>query len=63
MTDRFLTIVIRNPTKDEARELVNHPKLSAASWSHAIDERDEYRYRCDTWRSVHSSPQSSRDAV
>lgn len=45
MTDRFLTIIIRNPTKDEARELVNHPKLSAASWSHAIDERDDYHHR------------------
>ena len=63
MTDRFLTIVIRNPTEDEARELVYHPKLSATSWSHAMDERDEYRYRRDTWRSVYSSPQSSRDAV
>ena len=45
MTDRFLTIIIRNPTKEEARELVYHPKLSATSWSHAMDERDEYRHR------------------
>jgi len=32
-------------TAEEARELVYHPKLSATSWSHAMDERDEYRNR------------------
>ncbi len=45
MSDRFLTIVIRNPTEEEARELVYHPKLSATSWSHAMDERDELKWR------------------
>ena len=45
MTDTFLTIVLRNPTKEEARELVYHPKLSATSWSHAMDERDELKWR------------------
>lgn len=45
MADTFLTIILRNPTKDEISELTSHPKLSAASWSHAIDERDELKWR------------------
>jgi len=45
MTDRFLTVVIRNPAPEEAQELIYHPKLSAASWSHAMDERDDYQIR------------------
>ena len=45
MTDTFLTVVLRNPTKEETMELVNHPKLSATSWSHAINERDELKWR------------------
>ena len=43
MTDTFFTVVLRNPTQEEVRELVYHPKISASSWSHAMDERDEYR--------------------
>lgn len=45
MTDTFLTIILRNPTKDEVSELTSHPKLSASSWSHAMDERDELKWR------------------
>ncbi len=45
MPDTFLTIIIRNPTKDETEELLYHPKLSASSWSHAMDERDEMKWR------------------
>lgn len=45
MTDTFLTIVLRNPTKDEVSSLTFHPKLSASSWSHAMDERDELEWR------------------
>lgn len=45
MPDTFLTIVIRNPTKEETEELLYHPKLSASSWSHAMDERDEAKWR------------------
>lgn len=45
MADKFLTVVIRNPTKDEVEELLYHPKLSASSWSHAMDERDEAERR------------------
>lgn len=43
MTDIFFTAVLRNPTQEEVRELVYHPKISASSWSHAMDERDDYR--------------------
>ena len=45
MTDRFLTIVVRNPTPEEVSELTSHAKLSASSWSHAMDERDELKWR------------------
>jgi hypothetical protein len=45
MTDRFLTIVLRNPTEKEVYDLVYHPKLSASSWCHAMDERDDYLHR------------------
>lgn len=45
MTDRFLTVVVRNPTQEEVSQLVYHSKLSASSWSHAIDERDELKWR------------------
>ena len=45
MGDTFLTVVIRNPTKEETEELLYHPKLSASSWSHAMDERDEAKWR------------------
>jgi hypothetical protein len=45
MTDRFFTVVLRNPTQEEVRDLVYHPKISASSWSHAMDERDDYRIR------------------
>jgi hypothetical protein len=45
MIDRFLTIVVRNPTEEEAAQLIYHPKLSAASWGHTMDERDELKWR------------------
>jgi hypothetical protein len=45
MSDRFLTIVVRNPTEEEVAQLVYHSKLSAYSWSHAMNERDDYRHR------------------
>ncbi len=38
---KYLTVVYRdiNPG-DEARELIMHPKITAASWSHVMNERD-----------------------
>ncbi len=45
MADTFLTVIIRDPTKDEVEKLLYHPKLSASSWSHAMDERDELKWR------------------
>ena len=45
MSDRFLTIVVRNPTEEEVAQLVYHAKLSACSWSHAMKERDELKWR------------------
>jgi hypothetical protein len=43
--DTFLTVVLRNPTRAEVEEFSYHEKLSAISWSHAMDERDELKLR------------------
>ena len=40
---RWLTIVYRDLDEEEARELINHKNCSAASWSHAIHDRDYYK--------------------
>ena len=45
MSDTYLTVVVKNPTSAEARELTYHEKMSAVSWSHALDERDELKLR------------------
>jgi len=45
MTERYLTIVFRDPTQDEIAELVYHPKASAMGWSHVLDERDQLKWR------------------
>jgi hypothetical protein len=44
-TDRFLTVVYRNPTMDELHDIVVHSKMSAIGWSHAFDERDALKWR------------------
>ena len=45
MSDRFLTIVVRNPTEEEVAQLVYHSKLSACSWGNAMDEVHELKWR------------------
>jgi hypothetical protein len=40
---KAFTAVFLNVTRDEAEEIVSHPKWSAGSWSHALDERDAAR--------------------
>jgi hypothetical protein len=45
MTDRFLTVVFRNPTPEETQALTSHDKASAMSWGHALDERDMFAWR------------------
>jgi hypothetical protein len=37
---KYLTVVYRDLTRDEAQALIDHEKMSAASWSHALHERD-----------------------
>ena len=37
---KHLTVIVSEPTQDEASALIGHPKMSAASWSNAIHERD-----------------------
>jgi len=43
--DRFLTVILRNPTMDELHDIAIHPKLSAMGWCHAFDERDTLKWR------------------
>ncbi|SAK17624.1 hypothetical protein UA21_01733 [Burkholderia multivorans] len=40
---KAFTAVFLDVTIDEASEIVNHPKWSAGSWSHALDDRDAAR--------------------
>lgn len=40
---KAFTAVFLDVTTDEASEIVNHPKWSAGSWSHALDDRDAAR--------------------
>ena len=38
---KYLTVVYRDiKPGDEARELIMHPKMTASSWSHVMNERD-----------------------
>lgn len=37
---KHLTIVVSELTQDEASALIGHSKMCAASWSHAIHDRD-----------------------
>ena len=38
---KWLTVVYQNVQPgDEAREIGSHPKVSALSWSHALNDRD-----------------------
>lgn len=40
---KAFTAVFLDVTTDKASEIVNHPKWSAGSWSHALDDRDAAR--------------------
>jgi hypothetical protein len=37
---KAFTAVFLDVTPDEAAEIVGHPKWSAGSWSHALDDRN-----------------------
>ncbi len=37
---RYLTVVFRDTSREESAQLLNHERMSAASWSHAIHDRD-----------------------
>lgn len=40
-TGKWLTIVYKDvQAGDEARQIIEHPKMSAASWSNALNDRD-----------------------
>lgn len=45
MSERFLTVIIRDPTQDDLHEIACHPRLSALAWGHALDERDSLAWR------------------
>ena len=39
-SNHFHTVVFKNLTQTECKELIYHDKFSAGSWSHALDDRD-----------------------
>lgn len=43
--DRHLTVVFQDLSPDEVEALTYHPKCRAASWSHALNERDILKFR------------------
>lgn len=44
-TNRFLTVVFQDLSPDEVEQLTYHPKCRAASWSHALNDRDLFKFR------------------
>jgi hypothetical protein len=56
---RPFTAVFLGLTAEEASEIVNHPKWSAGSWSHALDDRDAARATRDELRA--SRPKALTD--
>ena len=45
MPERYLTVILRDPTMDELHDIACHPKLSAMGWCHAFDDRDQLQWR------------------
>ncbi|WP_407304024.1 hypothetical protein [Acinetobacter sp.] len=43
---RYLTIVLKVPNDYTPAE-IHHPYFSAASWSHALDDRDRHKRELD----------------
>ena len=43
--DRHLTVVFEDLSPEEVAALTYHPKCRAASWSHALHERDTLKFR------------------
>ena len=44
-TDRYLTVIFEDLSLEEVESLVYHPKCRAASWSHALNDRDTLKWR------------------
>ena len=52
--NKYLTVVYRDIAPgQEARELIEHPKMSASSWSHALNDRDAAIAQVSTLRTAH----------
>ena len=50
------TVVYRDlESEDEAHTLIEHPKASAMSWSHAINDRDKLKEHLDLYIELNSS--------
>jgi len=49
MNDDYLTLVFQQPLSDAARSLLESGDWSAASHSHAIQDRDRLSALCDKW--------------
>jgi hypothetical protein len=50
------TVVYRDlESEDEAHTLIEHPKASAMSWSHAINDRDRLKEQLDRYVELNAS--------
>jgi hypothetical protein len=50
------TVVYRDlESEDEAHTLIEHPKASAMSWSHAINDRDKLKEHLDRYVELNAS--------
>ncbi|MGS1033332.1 hypothetical protein [Burkholderia glumae] len=57
--DKWFTAIFRNVTRDEAKELVEHPKWSAGCWGHAFKQRDEALLERDKARTERDATRAS----
>ncbi|WP_257803309.1 hypothetical protein [Burkholderia glumae] len=58
-TNMWFTAIFRNVTRDEAQELVEHPKWSAGCWGHAFKQRDKALLERDKARTERDATRAS----
>lgn len=54
-SNHFHTVVFKDLTQTESKELIYHDKFSAGSWSHALNDRDDALFMLSYVESVLTS--------